>query len=440
MINPKTSRRAMLGLFVCAFALLIASPTFAQKVQEFDADGIHVLLESTNANQIVAVLVGVEGGYGYKEVENKATAPYTAGVITASGSERYPKERYRAELARLVSTIGGNASDYVTRYTLSCVKSKLADSWKIFADLLQHPLYDAQEVARIKQEALSEIAGRKSEPEAYAAFMLDSLWSQGMQTGHILEAEDVNGLTVDQMRDWHNKTMQRARMTITVVGDVSREEITKMIHNDLATLPAGQAEHNTFEHVAGPGTTGVTIDDRVVPTTYIFGRYLSPSRKSLDYYPLLLGSMILDDRLYEEVRTKRNLSYAPHSYAGGSEGRYVAQISVSTTMPDSTMHVINRELQKIRADGVTAKELKDRRAEFVTEFYMSQQSNLGLASRLYNTYRETGDWRQAFTVVDDMKHVTQPQVKDAFEKYMHNILWTAVGEQSKIDVSNFTFH
>jgi predicted Zn-dependent peptidase len=440
MKNQKTSQRNIIGLFVCAFALLIVSPAFAQTVQDFDVDGIHVLLESTKANQIVAVLVGIEGGYGYKEVQNKATASFAAEVITASGSERYPKDRYRAELARLVSTIGGSASDYVTRYTLSCVKSKLADSWKIFADLLQHPLYDDQEVARIKQEALSEIAGRKSEPEGYGAFLLDSLWSQGTQAGHVLEAEDVNGLTVDQMRDWHNRTMQRARMTITVVGDVSQEEISKMIHDDLQGLPSGDLQRSEFEHVAGPGTTGMTIDDRVVPTTYIFGRYLAPSRKSMDYYPLLLGSMILDDRLYEEVRTKRNLSYAPHSYAGGSEGKYFGQISVSTTTPDSTMHVINRELQKIRSEGVTAKELKDRRAEFVTEFYMSQQSNLGLASRIYNSYREFGDWRPAFTVVEDMKHVTQPQVKDAFQKYMHNILWTAVGEQKKIDVSNFTFH
>jgi predicted Zn-dependent peptidase len=97
-------------------------------------------------------------------------------------------------------------------------------------------------------------------------------------------------------------------------------------------------------------------------------------------------------------------------------------------------------LQKIRTDGITAKELKDRRAEFITEYYMSQQSNLAVAQRLYSALLETGDWHHALTVIKEMNAVKLDDVKTAMKKHLHDIYWVAVGDKNKMTRSDFLFH
>jgi zinc protease len=424
---------------LAVFLLCAVTPTVQAQVQDFKVDGIHVILQPSKANQIVSVLVGIEGGYGRGETENPALADITANLTIASGSEKYPKNTYRDELSRLVSSISAGAGSYSTTYSLSCVRPKFDESWNIFSDVIRNPLYDQDELDHLKEQLVTEILGRKAEPEGYASFMVDSIWSAGYRTGRIVEAVDVQAVTTESAKAFHDKEIERSRMTIVVVGDITADILKAKIHKDFGPVKAGTYKHQPFDKILGNQRTDLVVDDRVVPTAYIFGRYRGIGRKDADYFPLLIGALILDDRLYEEVRTKRNLSYAPHSRLGGRGGNYYGSISVSTTMPDSTINVITRELNKIRTEGVTPKELKDRRAEFITEFYMAGQTNLAQAFRLFNAEMETGSWKNALNVLPELNKVTVAQVQAAMAKYLHNVLWTAVGERSKMDRKLFLF-
>lgn len=417
-------------------ALYAQAPTDAT---EFTVDGIKVVLQRTTANQIIAVLLGIEGGYGRNETENPALASTTVALTTASGSESYPKDKYREELSRLVTTIGGVGGNYYSTYLLSCVKPTFNESWNIFQDVVKRPRYDDEEFAKIKEQSLTAIAGRRAEPEDYASFMLDSIWARGYRVGRITEPADINGITIDAMKQFHDKELERSRMTIVVVGNLTKAEVEKKIHQAFQSVPMGNYTRHPFELVKGPAQSNLIVDDRVVPTAYIFGRFQAPDRKSPDYWPLRLASLVLRDRLYEEVRTKRNLSYAPFATMGGSNGNYYGMVGVSTTMPDSTINVMNRELRKIRDEGVTAKELRDTKAQFITEYYMGQQSNLAMAQRLYSMQMETGNWHDLMNVTKDIDRVTNADVKRVTAKYMHNVLWTAVGEQNKMTTNLFLF-
>ncbi len=444
LVNKMKHSHAFLSIVLVATAALACIITTASQavaqVDDFVVDGIHVLLEPTKANQIVAVVVGIEGGFGRMETDNPALPAMMAAVTTSSGSDFMSKSQYREALSRLVTTIDARTGRFDTKYLLSCVKPKLAESWKIFASVLQHPLYDQEEFARLREQAVSDIAGRHADPEGSTRFVIDSIWTQSLAIWRPAQIKDVNSVTIDQLKAYHDKELERSRMTVVVVGDVSRDEITRMIHSSFASIPKGNYVREPYATVAGLATTDLVVDNRVVPTAYIYGRFLAPPRRDPIFWPLVMGGFVLDDRLYEEVRTKRNLSYSPHSYVTGNNGKYFGQLSVSTTMPDSTMHVMNREFAKIREDGITSKELKDRRAEFITEYYMSQQSNIAVAVQLYTTLLETGDWHRALTVIKDVNAVSLGDVKTAMRKYLHDIYWVAVGDRSKMTRTDFLFH
>jgi predicted Zn-dependent peptidase len=65
------------------------------------------------------------------------------------------------------------------------------------------------------------------------------------------------------------------------------------------------------------------------------------------YYPMIMAMNILRWRIFEEVRTKRNLSYAPAVYFSNDYANRAA-IYVSTVKPDTTIKVMFAEIKKIQ--------------------------------------------------------------------------------------------
>jgi zinc protease len=401
-----------------------------------------VIVQPTKANQIVAVTVGLRGSYASGETENPAVPGEMIAITTASGSVPYPRDKYRMELSRLVSTISGGIDDLGVTYTLTCVRPKFDESWKIFSDVIKEPLYNAEEMKKTEQGMLADIAGRRQEPEQWVNFLIDSIWGGGHRSGRITQPADVTSVTESSLRAFHDILLDRSRMTIVIVGDVTRKEVEAKVHSFLMASPAVQHSHYLFvplAPVSGPGTTEIVSESRSIPTTYIVGRFASPSRRNPDYWPLRLAVSTLSDRLYEEVRTKRNLSYSPYAASLGRYIEYFTQVGVSSTAPDSAMHVIVTELNNLRDHGITEKELRDTKEAFITAAYMSQQSNLAEANRLYVAELETGDYHNALHIVEDAMRVTNDDVQRAVKKYLHTIYWTAVGNQDKVHREDFLY-
>ena len=66
-----------------ALVAATTSAAFSQApkdVQDFTSHGIHVILRSTNANEVVSAVAGFEGGLAYGETSNATVATGTAGT------------------------------------------------------------------------------------------------------------------------------------------------------------------------------------------------------------------------------------------------------------------------------------------------------------------------------------------------------------------------
>ena len=91
----------------------------------------------------------------------------------------------------------------------------------------------------------------------------------------------------------------------------------------------------------------------------------------------------------------------------------------------------------MRDNGVTPKELRDTKESFITQVYMSQQSNLAEANRLYQAQLETGDYQTAFQMVDKMMNVSTDETKRAADNYLRTFYWTALGDENQIVKRDF---
>jgi len=149
------------------------------------------------------------------------------------------------------------------------------------------------------------------------------------------------------------------------------------------------------------------------------------------WWPERILYEILDKRFFEEIRTKRNLSYSPAIYANGDYSNFTTNISFQSILPDSATGVAFTELRKVQNELVPADELKNAKEGRITTYYYGTQQNLRQAQALYADQVEFGDWHLFFQIVPQTEKVTSEQVREAARKYLHHLTFVVLGPDGK---------
>jgi predicted Zn-dependent peptidase len=227
-------------------------------------------------------------------------------------------------------------------------------------------------------------------------------------------------------------------MLVVIVGGLSRQEVVERMR-PLANLPGGSYKAPVITAVAPQQRPQVLVTDRPnSPTTYVYAAFPGPRMDDPLYWPLAVGLRHLRDVLFEEIRTKRNLSYAPGGFLGAQLGSSVGFLTVSSTLPDSSIHVIYRELEKMRRGDFTESDLEDTKQSYLTGYYMGQMTNASRAAGLYNAERNGGGWKSAYSY-DAINAVNKKAVQAAFQTYAKNLAVGVVGTAQQVTQADYSF-
>ncbi len=407
-------------------------------VEAFDVNGIQVILSPAD-NQLVSIIVGLEGGVASGETANPALGEFTTDLITSSGSEEYSKDDLRRFLSRTSTRLGGDADLLGVEFAMTSTRARFDEAWSLLSSMIRKPLFDETEFRNIKQRRVAQAENSWSNPESYAFRMADSLAKiNHPYLARYTYADDVRGITIPMMRDFYRKLSERSRMIVVVVGDVTREELTKKL-KDFEAWKKGDYKDPEIPRVKPPSAPVTAIVNKPEsPTTYIFASFVGPTSVEAESWPLTVGMSYLRSILFEEIRTKRNLSYAPFAFFSNSHGHGMGVLGVSTVWPDSSMTIMLNELQKMKDGRFDAEELEKAKQVYMTTYYMREMTNAAKANRLYFNERYTGDWRRAFSY-DDINAVTKGDVEKALKRFANNLQVGIVGNQSAVTVAKFEY-
>lgn len=402
-----------------------------RRVRLFTVDSITVIL-SPAENKLISVIVALEGGLASGETTNPALSDFTADLITSSGSRQTSKEEMRKFLTRTSTSISGDGDQRGMRFSMTATRQNFGKAWNLLAQMITQPAFDPTAYSTTMAARLSRQRRRNTNPESYAGRIADSLLTLGHPVlGRVAQLNDIQAVTVPMMERFQQQLAERSRMTIVVVGNISTGEL-RMKLRSFETLPIGNYKAPTVPPLSASASPRVLVSDRPgSPTTYVSAGFAGPAITSPDYWPLAIGLAHLRNVLFEEVRTKRNLSYAPGSYLRSDLGIGMGYMSVSAVYPDSAIEIMNRELEKMRRGEFTEEDLNDSRQVYTTGYFMRQMTNGGVAEALLNAQQNSGDWKTAFSY-DAIQRVTKASVQAAFQKYARNLQVGIVGPKSAV--------
>ncbi len=398
-------------------------------VEKFEVDGIEVIVKTNTANEIIAADLYLKGGTAYygTDLAGIEEALFSAAM---EGTKNYPKDKLRSELARMGTSISSSAGHDYTSVNMQCLKRYLDDSWKIFADVVVNPLLDSADVELVTERQLNDIRQTEADPDGYARIIGERLFFRNhpYAVSPSGTEETVAALNAKVLKDYQQKQINRARLLVVFVGDVDKETATRLVKAGLGALPAG-----SYSAPALPtpgGMTGVenTLEARELPTVYVRGYYPAPSPDNIeDAIPMFVGLDILRDRLFKEVRTKRNLTYAVSSSMANRRTNY-GLLYVTSTDPAQAVSVMLDEVERIQTEPVPEKDLRDKIKVLTTETLMAEQTNSSQASRLALYELNGQDWELAEKRMELIQKVTPEEIQRVMKKYVNNVNFCVLGD------------
>ncbi len=408
----------------------------ASQVTEFEVSGMKVLVKRRASAPTVAVGLFIKGGARNINDKNAGIESLTLSTATDAG-QKYSRQAVRRELSRTGSSIGAGVNNDFSAVSLATTRQNFDKTWDIFTDVTLHPAFAPADVERERQQILTGLREEETSPDS----ALQSLESRIIYANHPYANRTggtlatVANLTAEDLKAYHRNLMQTSKLLLVVVGDLDANELKTRITAAFGALPRGD-----YKEVALPsldfskGTLDVVA--RTLPTNYVEGVYNAPSLSNPDYPAMRVATTILQERIFNEVRVKRQLSYAPSAdldnYAANTANIYVTAVDAN-----QAVSVMLREIGTLKSEPVGDDDIAGISGQYLTNYYLGQETNAAQAAELARYELIGGGWRNAFEFLNQVREVKPADIQAVAQKYIKNIRFVVVGNPSAINKTVF---
>lgn len=429
--------------------LLLVLPAFAQQsdvgdlkaqaalVSEFEVNGLKVLVKRRINSPTVAVGLFLRGGASNLTAQTAGIESFMLNAATEA-SKNHPRDVLRREIAGTGAVIGSGASYDYSVLSMGTPRADFDRAWNIFTDVALNPSFAPPDVERIRQQILTGLREQNSDPDS----SLSALREKAVFTGHPYAndpegtIENISRFKPEDLRSYHKQAMQTSKLLLVIVGDLEAETLKPKIAAAFGKLPLGSYQPKPIPALVFDKPS-VDVATRTLPTNYVQGTYAAPAPSEADIYAMRVATAILTDRVFEEVRVQRNLSYAPSASleerAASTGGIYVTAVDAN-----QSVSIMLDEISKLQKGEVDASTVSGVTGQYLTTYYLGQETNAAQAADLATNELIGGGWRKAFEFLDKIRQVTPQDVERVSQKYMRNIKFVVLGNPNYVNREIFT--
>ncbi len=441
--------RRWAAIFVLSAACATARPAGPRRAEDLarpleegvavlDAAGVRLIVKRVPHVKLVTAQLYFQGGVRNWTAADAGVERLALATAVAGGTETLPKEAFQQRLERLGSRLGSFANDDYSGAQATGLRERWRPTFDLLAGAVLHPALPGGEIERQRQLQLSALRQEMEEPDALLAKLSHERVYRGLpyENRAIGTVENLARFTRADLARHLTAIREKSRLLLVVVGDVDPKEIASWARGAFGSLPEGAYRPAPLAPPVfhAPALTVVSVP---LPTTYVLAAFPAPSWRSHDLPAAIVAMSALREKLFEEVRTKRNLSYAP---AAGLDTSGLGEgfLYVTAEQPNTTMSVMLDVLHAFQQGRIDATALAGDERIFLTHFLMGDETTGGLASLLGRAEVLGGDWRIAGRLIDGVKNVKPAQVSAFLKRYAKDLQTTILGDPARIDRGLFT--
>lgn len=194
------------------------------------ANGLRVLIKVVPAVPVVSVFVWYRVG-SRDEAPGQSGSAHFLEHMLFKGTAKFPK----GEIARRVGRTGGEQNAFTsydyTAYFETLPADQLDLALEIEADRMQRALLDPEEMEKERTVILSELEGYRNSPQVRLRDLVNAqTWVHHPYRRPVIGwREEVERLTVEQLRAFYRRHYRPDNATLVVVGDIKPADVQARI-------------------------------------------------------------------------------------------------------------------------------------------------------------------------------------------------------------------
>lgn len=414
-------------------------------------NGIPIVLAERHDIPVVQVSALFPSGYAADHGRKLGTSAFTMAMLD-EGTERFDSVELAKRAQRLGARIsGGCGLDYCS-VSLNALDDQWVPSLALYADVLRHPAFRDDDIARVRGQWLAGIAQEKTQPVGIALRLLPPLLygkdhPYGIPFTGSGTVASVESLTRADLRDFVRDYLRPDNVTLLVVGDTSLREAERTLSRALSGWyrPPGAVAKATIATVPPPAHPRVYLIDRPgAQQSVILAGLLAPPTTAPD--DLEINTMngvfggTFTSRLNMNLREDKHWAYGASSFLSDALGQrpFMVYAPVQTNETAPSMSEILKEANAVvGARPVTEAEvdkIKDKAVRSLPGKFQTMPAVMGALTDIVEFHRPD-DWIQTLKARTEAQTVAG--VEAAAKQVIHPdaLTWVVVGDLGKVGQS-----
>jgi len=384
-------------------------------------------------------------------------ASYTANMLN-KGTTTKSRQDIEDKLSAIKSSVFFSGSNGKLTANIRSTKENLNEALMLMTDMIKNPVFDAEELEKLKTQSLAGIEQNKSEPQFLASRKI-GLINQKYEKGHPLHAmtvdeeiEAIKDVSVEDLKAYHKNFYGISNSaTLTAIGNIDEQELKDYFEKEFGDYNSNLSFspiQNAFSENVPTNEKIMTPDKKNAFTLGVLS--FECSQYDDDYAALqiageIFGGGFLNSRIANRLRQQDGVSYGAGGYVNVDDDKadknsraYIYAIYA----PQNAAKVqlgFKEEIARFIEGGVTEEELKSAVNGWVQEQNVSRAKDNELLRLLNNNLYYDRDIMFQKNIEDKVSSLTVEDVNKAIKKYFKTYEnWTVVnaGDFEQFEIKN----
>lgn len=411
----------MMRFFGAVLAVLVALPAWAEiRIQEVTSPGgIKAWLVEEHGIPFTALEIRFLGGTSLDRPGKRGEVNLMTALIE-EGAGDLDAQGFAAARDELAAEFGFSADTDGVGVSARFLTENRDKAVDLLRQALTEPRFDQDAVDRVRGQVLAGLAQDAKDPDAIGGALLRArafgshpYGSQGDGT-----EESVTALTRDDMLAAFKGAIARDRIFVAAAGDITAEDLGKLLDHLLGDLPATGAPQAQRVELNAAG--GVAVKDFPGPQSAILFYQGGIRFEDPDYFAAailneVLGGNGFSSRLMDDLREKRGITYGVGTGLAAYDHSEIwsGRVAVSNENAAEAVQAIRDIWADVAANGITEKELADTKTYMTGAYPLRFDGNGTIASILVgmqvlglpSDYPATRNARIEAVTLEDVKRV-----------------------------------
>jgi predicted Zn-dependent peptidase len=331
--------------------------------------------------------------------------------------------RSAQQIAREVDTIGGNLDAFTGKemvcFNIKVLDENVAPALDVLSDLVLHPTFTPEELAREQGVILEEIKMDEDNPD----YLVHEIFTQNFWKGDALgrpilgTEKTVSSFNQQIIFDFYNSRFTPRNMFFSAAGNLEHDAFVAQVERQFGSLAADGADP-AIKPEAPIATPHITLKRKksLEQVQFCLGVPAPPVNDPSRYGVYLLNTMLgggMSSRLFQTIREDQGLAYSIYSEMNPfrDTGSLCVYAGTSVDKTEKVLRLTLEELRRLKEETVSEAELKRAKDQLKSNMVIGLESSGSRMSNLARQQMYFGRFFGVDEIIEEIEAVSSADVQ-----------------------------